>query len=355
MKFSSNKFVFPHFASFCLLASLVLSMSFAMRAQQPQLTLADLLIGLRSKKVNVPERNAILTEAVKQRGVTFSLSADIEKELAATGAYKNLLDAIREKTTPVKVAPTPLPVAVATPAPPPPPDASFYQRRADANLGKGEFTLALADYNKAVELKADDAVAFLNRGKVYYNLKSFDKAVSDYDRSIELNPKGSLAYYNRGVSHEKMGNPQKAITDYQKAVDLDASNESAKSGLKRLRDEELAKAVKPPPPMIVPEPVKTPEWINMGNLTAANAIRMVTPVYSPIAQRANIEGRVTVEVEINEKGDVVSAKAVSGHPLLRGSAEDAASKSKFRPAMFGSQAIKGKGSITYNFTLRSAK
>ncbi len=77
----------------------------------------------------------------------------------------------------------------------------------------------------------------------------------------------------------------------------------------------------------------------MGNLTAANAIRMVTPVYSPIAQRANIEGRVTVEVEINEKGDVVSAKAVSGHQLLRSSAEDAASKSKFRPAMFGSQAI----------------
>ncbi|MDQ3219122.1 MAG: TonB family protein [Pyrinomonadaceae bacterium] len=361
MKLASNPRtkLMPYFTSISFFASIVLSMTFAMQAQQPQLTLADLLIGLRSKKVNVPERNAILAEAVKQRGVTFTLSVDIEKELSATGAAKTLLDAIREKAEPVKVSPAPPPVAAATPVPTPtPPDALFYQRRAEVSLGKGEFTLALADYNKAVELKADDAVAFLNRGKVHYNLKSFDKAVSDYDKSIELNPKGSVAYFNRGVSYEKMGNAQKAIVDYQRAVDLDAANETAKSNLKRLRDEELAKAVvktTPPVALPAPEPAKAPESINMGNLGAASAVRMVTPVYSPIAHRSNIEGRVTVEVELNEKGEVVSAKAVSGHQLLRGSAEDAARKSKFKPAMFGTQAIKGTGSITYNFSIKPVK
>ncbi len=85
------------FASYFILTTFMLSLSLSLHAQQPQLTLADLLIGLRSKKVSLVERNSILTEAVKQRGVTFALSVDIEKELTATGAAKNLLDAIREK------------------------------------------------------------------------------------------------------------------------------------------------------------------------------------------------------------------------------------------------------------------
>ena len=201
-------------------ASLLLTafiFTLTVHAQQPQLTLADLLIGLRSKKVTLAERNTILTEAVKQRGITFALSADIEKELVATGAEKILLDAIRSKE-PTTVA-VPQPVAVATPVPTPtPPDFSFYRTRADANLSKGEFSSALADYDKAVELKADDAVAFLNRGRTYYNLKSFDKAGADFDKSIELDPKGSKAYYNRGVLFERMGNLDKAAADYEKGA-----------------------------------------------------------------------------------------------------------------------------------------
>src|SRR5439155_9424865 len=64
-------------------------------AQQSQLSLADFLIGLRSKKVTLEERNKILTEAAKVRGVTFALTPEIEKELENTGADKNLITAIR--------------------------------------------------------------------------------------------------------------------------------------------------------------------------------------------------------------------------------------------------------------------
>ena len=345
------------FVSYLLLTAFVFTLSISLHAQQPQLTLADLLIGLRSKKVTLVERNTILAEAVKQRGVTFALSADIEKELTATGAAKNLLDAIREKSR-VAVVPAPTPAPVATPVPTPtPPDFSFYQTRADANLGKGEDKLAVADYDKAVELKPDDAIAFLNRGKAHYNLKAFDKAGADYDKAIELDPKGSKAYYNRGMLFERLGNVEKAIADYQKAIDLDAGNEPAKTGLKKLRDEQQAKIAAQAPPPVAPavETLKVPEKMNLGNLTAANATKMVTPIYAQIAQKTNVEGRVTVEVEIDEEGNVVSAKAISGHQLLRGSAEDAARRSKFKPAMFGSQAVKSIGSITYNFSLKQSK
>lgn len=340
--------------SLFVLTSFILTFAFTAAAQQPHLSLADLLIALRSKKVTLVQRNTILTEAVKQRGVTFDLTVDVQNELTATGADKGLIDAIKQKIASVKPVPTPTLVAVATPVPTPtPPDAAFFQKRADTNLGKGEFALAVADYNKAVELKADDPVSFLNRGKAHYNLKSFDKSISDYDRSITLNPKESVAYLNRAVSHEKMGNPTKAMSDFQQAIQLDSANESAKLGFKRLQDEAAAALAKLKPAPVVPEPVKAPEFLNLGNITLESATRMVTPMYSPLAQKSNIEGRVTVEVELDEKGNVVGAKATTGHQLLRGSAEDAARKSKFKPAMFSNAPIKAKGSITYNFSLKA--
>lgn len=340
--------------SLFVLTSFILTFAFTAAAQQSQLSLADLLIALRSKKVTLVQRNTILTEAVKQRGVTFDLTLDVQNELTATGADKGLIDAIKQKIAAAKPAATPMPVAVATPIPTPtPPDASFFQKRADANLGKGEFALALADYDKAVELKTDDPVAFLNRGKAHYNLKSFDKSISDYDRSITLNPRESLSYFNRGAAHEKMGNSTKATADFQQAVQLDATNEPAKAALKRLQDEAAAALAKSKPVPPVPQPVKAPGFMNLGNLTVESATRMVTPMYSPIAQRSNIEGRVTVDVELDAEGNVVEAKATAGHQLLRGSAEDAARKSKFKPAIFANTPIKSKGSITYNFSLKT--
>ena len=76
---------------------------------------------------------------------------------------------------------------------------------------------------------------------------------------------------------------------------------------------------------------------------------MVTPGYPPIARNMNAEGQVVVEVEIDEEGNVTNAKAVSGHALLRNSAEDAARKSKLKPAMIGGKAVKATGQIIYSF------
>src|SRR5687768_13104045 len=115
--------------------TLSLTMGVAIRAQSPQLSLADLLIGLRSKKASLQERNTLLTEAVRLRGVTFALTVEIEKELAATGATPTLIEAIRQKAPVVKPSSTPAPAVVKpTPVPTPtPPDFSFYQTRADQN------------------------------------------------------------------------------------------------------------------------------------------------------------------------------------------------------------------------------
>jgi TonB family protein len=334
---------------FLLITTALLLIVSVAPAQSPQLSLADLLIGLRSKKVALPERNTILTEAVRQRGVTFSITPEIEKELETTGATPTLLEAIRQKAPKPVVAATPKPTPVPTPTPP---DFSFYQNRADLNAGKGEYALALPDYDKSLELKADNQVAYLNRGRTHLGLKSYDLSVKDFSKAVELNPKDSVAFLNRGLAYEKLGDASKAMADYQKAIDLDASNETAKTNLKRLQDAQFAAAAAeaaknaPPPP---------PEFVYLGNLTSANAVRMITPTYALTAQRANVEGKVSVDVELDENGEVISAKATTGHQMLRGAAEDAAKRSKFKPGMYNNRPIKAKAVIVYNFSLRPVK
>jgi TonB family protein len=241
-------------------------------------------------------------------------------------------------------------VPAATPVPTPtPPDFNFYKSRADVNLNKGEYTLALADYDKAVSMKSDSSIAYLSRGRTHLNLKDFTRAGADFEKSIELDPKDAMAFLNRGMLNEKLGNLDKAAADYQKAADLDPANEAARAGLKKVRDEITARAA--PPPAEPAPPVKAPESVNLGNL-AENALKLVKPIYSPLAQKANIEGKVVVEVELDDKGNVSEAKAVSGHQFLRGAAEDAAKRSKFKPGKFEDKPIKATGTITYNFSLK---
>lgn len=324
-------------------------------AQQAELSLADFLIGLRSKKVTLQERNKILAEAAKTRGVTFALTPEIEKELENTGADKELIDAIRAKSPVVKVSATiaakPDPVPVSTP----PPDHGFYVRRANSFIAKGDFDGAIADLSKAIELNSTDAADFVSRGMAYYNKKSYDLAIADYDKALGLKPNESMTFVDRAFANEKLGNSEKALADFKKALELDATNETASLNVKRLEDEKAKLAAKDQEKTAADKPVETssqkaPDSISMGQLTAAQATKMVMPVYSDVARKANIEGKVTVYVTLDEAGNVATAKAESGHPFLRQAAEDAARKSKFKPAMFGTTPVKGSGFIVYNFT-----
>jgi hypothetical protein len=330
-------------------------------AQGSQLTLADILIGLRSKKATLPERNQILTDAVLARGTTFTVTPEIEKELSTTGAGTGLINAIKKKAPAVKIASVgPLPVEPKK-AEPAPPDFAFYEKRADASFAKGDFDAAAADYTKAIEMNGTSPTAYLGRGNTYFAKKSWDSAIIDLGKAIELSPKNAAAYAKRGEAMEKRGNLNLAEDDYNKAAELDPTNETAKGNAARLRTERekaalaKAEAEKAKAEPVQKEPVvapPVPEFIDLGQLAEAMAVRMIKPTYSQVAARSNVGGKVVVNVEMDVEGNVTSATAISGHQLLRYDSETAARRSKFRPAMFGDKPVKSKGFIVYNFTTR---
>ena len=338
--------------SAAFLALLVSAFAAVTAAQNPPLSLADLLIGLRSKKVSLEERNQILTRAVTDRGVTFVNTPEIEKELIATGADSGMILAVRARSAKPTPPPAPVvvkPVATATPA-------AFYSQRADASLARGEVDAALTDYNKALELKADDPALYVSRGKALFTKKSFDQSVKDYDKAIELAPKTAIAFLNRGASYEKLGDVQKALTDYKSASDLDSANETAKAEVKRIetqlaKDEADRKAKEEAATAEAARLAAPPDCMNLGSLSSTEAVRLITPVYPPMARQSRVIGKVSVDLELDEEGNVTKADPTSGPAMLRQSAEDAARRSKFKPALFNGKPIKAKGTITYNFSL----
>ncbi|MFZ0749128.1 MAG: energy transducer TonB, partial [Pyrinomonadaceae bacterium] len=112
-----------------------------------------------------------------------------------------------------------------------------------------------------------------------------------------------------------------------------------------------AASAPPPPPKKEPTP-KPPPKVVSGGVLNGKAISKPQPVYPPIAKSARASGTVTVQVLVDESGKVVSAHAVSGHPLLQQSAVSAARQAKFSPTLLSGQPVKVSGVITYNFVLQ---
>jgi protein TonB len=101
-----------------------------------------------------------------------------------------------------------------------------------------------------------------------------------------------------------------------------------------------------PPPPPPPAPPRAPI---SGGVLNGKAISLPKPAYPPIARQAHASGTVVVQVTIDENGSVISARAVSGHPLLQAVAVNAARNARFSPTKLSGQPVKVTGVITYNF------
>jgi TonB family protein len=86
-----------------------------------------------------------------------------------------------------------------------------------------------------------------------------------------------------------------------------------------------------------------------GGVLNGKAIRLPTPAYPPAARAVRAGGAVSVQVLIDENGYVISAAAVSGNPLLRGAAVEAARGAQFSRTKLSGHPVKVQGIITYNF------
>jgi len=126
--------------------------------------------------------------------------------------------------------------------------------------------------------------------------------------------------------------------------------EGGGSGLSRVTETRQEEDDQPPPPK--PSPTKTPPKVVSKGVINGEAISLPQPVYPAPAKALRLSGDVTVQVTIDEEGNVISAVATSGHPLLKQAAVDAARRAKFKPTLLSGQPVKVTGIITYKFVLQ---
>jgi outer membrane biosynthesis protein TonB len=60
-------------------------------------------------------------------------------------------------------------------------------------------------------------------------------------------------------------------------------------------------------------------------------------------------GSVAVQILIDERGCIQTARALSGHPLLQAASVQASRQACFYLTLLSGQTVKVKGVITYNF------
>ena len=97
------------------------------------------------------------------------------------------------------------------------------------------------------------------------------------------------------------------------------------------------------------EEVKIPVIRISEEVLRKAAIEMPEPLYPADAELARAAGPVQVEVIIDHKGVVTTARATSGNPRLFDAATSAASKARFLMSAFSDQPTGAYGVLTYNF------
>jgi TonB family protein len=86
-----------------------------------------------------------------------------------------------------------------------------------------------------------------------------------------------------------------------------------------------------------------------GGVLNGKATSMPAPEYPAIARAAHASGSVTVEITVDENGNVIAAHAVSGHPLLQAAAVKAARRATFSPTRLNGEPVKVTGALVYEF------
>jgi tetratricopeptide (TPR) repeat protein len=98
--------------------------------------------------------------------------------------------------------------------------AKVYTNRAIAHHNADQIDPAVADYTKAIQIKADFVDAWVGRCGIYSRKQLYDQAIADCDRGAALSPDYFLAYYNRGVALYHKNLVDRSVADFTKAIAL---------------------------------------------------------------------------------------------------------------------------------------
>jgi TonB family protein len=226
---------------------------------------------------------------------------------------------------------------------------------------------AFHDYTDAETDSLRKGQSQLLAAQMLLEVSKYDLAVEEYQKILASDLDNVEANLGAGVSLIDLGyaiNDQAKLQEGLRYLEHFVEKAPETHRLKGSAEEVLSYLKRPPQPVdnstaVGPALLKeqatvgsTKEPANKtieGGVINGKALSLPAPPYPLIAKMGHAQGTIAVQVLIDEEGNVIAARAVSGHPLLEAVAVAAARRAKFSPTTLSGKPVKVSGVITYNF------
>ena len=93
-----------------------------------------------------------------------------------------------------------------------------YSARGGIYANRGQYEKALVEMNKSIELDSRFVNGYSNRALIYLRMNRFQEAIQDCTSLLKLDPTDAPIYDMRGVCHANLKNYDAAIADYTRAI-----------------------------------------------------------------------------------------------------------------------------------------
>ena len=111
-----------------------------------------------------------------------------------------------------------------------------------ALYNRGMFHLGIKDWNRALEdftsctrLDPDDIESWFNLGYIHLQLQLYPEARGYFNTALRIQPVNHRALYARGYCFELLGDINNAESDYREALSYNPNHEGSKQGMQRMQ------------------------------------------------------------------------------------------------------------------------
>jgi stress-induced-phosphoprotein 1 len=107
-----------------------------------------------------------------------------------------------------------------------------HRQKGNEHFKKGEFNLALKEYEEATRRNPHDAKIFNNKATVFVKMLKFNEAMKEVDQCLKLDPTFTKAILRKASIYSFNKEYHKAIETYESILKIDENNITAKNGIR---------------------------------------------------------------------------------------------------------------------------
>ena len=101
-----------------------------------------------------------------------------------------------------------------------PSNVEYYAERGVAYINTNQYELSMFDMNICVDMEPNNSYRYSCRAFLKSRMGDADGAISDYEKAIMLDPEDAIAYNNLGLAQEQKGYHKKAQKSFDQSNEL---------------------------------------------------------------------------------------------------------------------------------------